>query len=99
MIINTKENLEKLESYLNELKDKNVDIVDLIKFISNNYGMNYECDINQERLKNVIEWSKLYNKEVYEFVNSDLDYSQKVFALERDGAKKIRIDIMLFENL
>lgn len=54
---------------------------------------------SKQVLENVIEWSKLYSEEVYEIVNRDLEYSQKVFALERDNAKKIRKDIIKWEDI
>jgi len=51
-----------------------------------------------EVLKNVLDWSKEFNKEFYDLVNSDLDYSRKVFGLERDNAIKIRtIDVCVSE--
>ena len=53
----------------------------------------------EEVLKNVLEWSKEYNKEFYDLVNSDLEYSRKVFGLERDNATKIRKDIYKWEDV
>ena len=47
----------------------------------------------EEVLNNVLEWSKDYNKEFYDLINSDLEYARKVFGLERDNATKIRKDI------
>lgn len=52
-----------------------------------------------EVLKNVLDWSKEFNKEFYDLVNSDLDYSRKVFGLERDNATKIRKDIYKWEDV
>ena len=52
-----------------------------------------------EVLKNVLEWSKEFNKEFYDLVNSDLEYSRKVFGLERDNATKIRKDIYKWEDI
>jgi glutamyl-tRNA synthetase len=53
----------------------------------------------EEVLKNVLEWSKEYDKEFYELVKEDLDYSRKVFGLERDNATKIRKDIYKWEDV
>lgn len=58
-ILNTKENLDKLNAYLEEIKEDDIDILDLIKYISNHYGLYYENDIKQERLKNIVP---LYKK-------------------------------------
>lgn len=54
---------------------------------------------SKQVLENVLAWSKLYNEEVYNLVNKDVEYAQKVFALERDGAKKIRKDIIKWEDI
>lgn len=54
---------------------------------------------SKQVLENVLEWSKLYNEEVYEIVNRDLEYSKNVFALERDSAKKIRKDIIKWDDI
>lgn len=54
---------------------------------------------SDEVLSAVLEWSKEYNKEVFNVVNRDLEYSKKIFALERDGAKKIRKDIYKWEDI
>lgn len=50
-------------------------------------------------LNAVLEWSKEYNEEVYSVISKDLEYSKKIFALERDGAKKIRKDIYKWEDI
>lgn len=54
---------------------------------------------SKEVLDNVLDWSKKYDEEVYNIINRDLDFSQKIFALERDGAKKIRKDIIKWEDI
>lgn len=53
----------------------------------------------EEVLNNVLEWSKDYNKEFYDLINSDLEYARKVFGLERDNATKIRKDIYKWEDV
>jgi len=54
---------------------------------------------SQEVLDNVLEWSKKYNSKVYDLISKDKEYSRKIFALERDGAKKIRKDIIKWEDV
>ncbi len=54
---------------------------------------------SEEVLNNVLAWSKEFNKDFYNLINSDLDYSRKVFALERDNATKIRKDIYKWEDV
>ena len=54
---------------------------------------------SEEVLRNVLEWSKEYNKEFYDLLNKDLDYAKKVFGLERDNATKIRKDIYKWEDV
>ena len=54
---------------------------------------------SEEVLKNVLEWSKEYNKDFYDLLNEDLDYAKKVFGLERDNATKIRKDIYKWEDV
>lgn len=43
---------------------------------------------SDEVLKAVLDWAKKYNEEVYNLISKDEAYSKKIFALERDGAKK-----------
>ena len=50
-------------------------------------------------LKEVLNWSKEFNKEFYDLLNKDLVYARKVFGLERDNATKIRKDIYKWENV
>ena len=54
---------------------------------------------SEEVLNTVLSWSKEYNEEVYNVISKDLEYSKKIFALERDGAKKIRKDIYKWEDI
>lgn len=54
---------------------------------------------SKEVLENVLAWSKEYNEEVYDIISKDEEYSRKIFALERDGAKKIRKDIIKWEDI
>ena len=54
---------------------------------------------SEEVLNAVLTWSKKYNDEVYNVISKDLDYSKKIFALERDSAKKIRKDIYKWEDI
>ncbi len=54
---------------------------------------------SKELLDNVLCWAKEYDNYTYDKINSNLDYSKKMFALERDGAKKIRKDIYKWEDI
>lgn len=54
---------------------------------------------SDEVLKVVLDWAKKYNEEVYNLISKDEAYSKKIFALERDGAKKIRKDIYKWEDI
>ncbi len=54
---------------------------------------------SKEVLEDVLEWSKKYNEEIYNLVSRNKEYSRKIFALERDGAKKIRKDIVKWEDI
>ena len=54
---------------------------------------------SEEVLKAVLEWSKKYSEEIYNVISKDTSYSKKIFALERDGAKKIRKDIYKWEDI
>ena len=53
----------------------------------------------EEVLNRVLAWSKEYNKDFYDLVVADLDYSRKVFGLERDNVQKIRKDIYKWEDV
>ena len=54
---------------------------------------------SKQVLENVLVWSKEYDEEVYKIISKDEEYSRKIFALERDGAKKIRKDIIKWEDI
>lgn len=54
---------------------------------------------SQKVLDDVVKWSKEYDKKLYNLINSDLDYSLKVFALERDNVKKIRKDLYKYNDV
>lgn len=54
---------------------------------------------SKEVLKRVLEWSKEYDESLNDILNNDLEYARKVFAIERDGAKKIRKDIFKWEDI
>ena len=53
----------------------------------------------KEVLDKVLVWSKQYSQDFYDILNKDLEYSQKVFGLERDNATKIRKDIYKWEDV
>jgi glutamyl-tRNA synthetase len=54
---------------------------------------------SSEVLNNVLAWSKIYDEKFYELMNKDLEYSLKIFGLERDNVKKIRKDIIKWEDV
>lgn len=54
---------------------------------------------SQEVLDYVLEWSKKYDEEFYQILNEDLEYSLKIFGLERDNVTKIRKDIIKWEDV
>ena len=54
---------------------------------------------SKQVLDNVLDWTKKYDHEFYEMLNSNLDFAQKMFAMERDNAKKIRKDIIKWEDI
>lgn len=47
---NLKENLDKLNEYLNNKNDDDIDIVDLVKYIANNYGANLKLAKNKKEV-------------------------------------------------
>ncbi len=49
-------------------------------------------------LDSVLDWAKVYNTEVYNVISSDLEYSEKVFSIER-GGEKPRKDIYKWNDI
>ena len=54
---------------------------------------------SQELLSLVLDWAKVYDKELYDILNKDLEYAKEVFAIERDNAVKIRKDIAKYKDV
>lgn len=54
---------------------------------------------SKELLDNVLIWSKEYNQEIYDLLNIDLEYSLKMLGIERDNVKKIRKDLVKYEDI
>jgi glutamyl-tRNA synthetase len=54
---------------------------------------------SKELLDNILIWSKEYNKEIYDLLNIDLEYSLKMLGIERDNVKKIRKDLVKYEDV
>ncbi len=50
-------------------------------------------------LNNVLEWSKQYDNELYDLLNSDLDYARKVLGIERENVTKIRKDFAKYKDI
>jgi len=54
---------------------------------------------SKELLDNILIWSKEYNNEIYDLLNLDLEYSLKMLGIERDNVKKIRKDLVKYEDI
>ena len=54
---------------------------------------------SDELLENVLNWSKEYDIDLYNLLNNDIDYSRKVFGIERDNATKIRKDFGKYKDI
>ena len=52
-----------------------------------------------ELLELVLAWAKVYDNDLYELLNSDLDYAKRILAIERDNATKIRKDISKYKDI
>lgn len=56
--------------------------------------------LNSEKLlEKILIWAKEYNQEIYDLLNNDLEYSKKMLAIERDNVKKIRKDLVKYEDI
>ena len=65
----------------------------------NDISKNYLATLNSDELFNkLINWSKEYNKDIYDLLNNDVEYSKKVLSVERDSAKKVRKDLAKYED-
>lgn len=53
----------------------------------------------EQLLNNVLEWSKAYDKELYDLLNSDLDYARKILGIERENVTKIRKDFAKYKDI
>jgi len=53
----------------------------------------------EELLNNVLEWSQEYDKDLYELLNKDLEYTRKILGIERDNATKIRKDFAKYKDI
>ncbi len=53
----------------------------------------------EELLNNVLVWSKQYDKNVYDLLNSDIDYARQVLGIERDNVAKIRKDFAKYKDI
>lgn len=54
---------------------------------------------SKELLDKILIWSKEYNTEIFDLLNIDLDLSLKMLGIERDNVKKIRKDLVKFEDI
>lgn len=53
----------------------------------------------QDLLNNVLEWSKVYDKELYDLLSNDLDYAKKILGIERENVTKIRKDFAKYKDI
>ena len=73
-------------------------LFDIVKL--NDVCKEYIARLNSEEvLETALSWANKYNKEYSERLNSNLDLARKIFAMERDNAKKVRKDIYKFSDL
>lgn len=73
-------------------------LFDIVKL--NDVCKEYIARLNSEEvLEAALSWANKYNKEYAERLNSNLDLARKIFAMERDNAKKVRKDIYKFSDL
>ena len=54
---------------------------------------------SSEVYEKVVSWSKEFNKEFFEILTKNPDYSRAVFAIDRDGAAKPRKDIAKWNEI
>jgi len=54
---------------------------------------------SKDLLDKILIWSKEYNTEIFDLLNIDLDLSLKMLGIERDNVKKIRKDLVKFEDI
>lgn len=54
---------------------------------------------SKELLDKILVWAKEYNQEIYDLLNNDLEYSLKMLAIERDNVKKIRKDLVKYDDI
>ncbi|MDD2376778.1 MAG: glutamate--tRNA ligase [Clostridia bacterium] len=54
---------------------------------------------SKELLDKILIWSKEYNQEIFDLLNIDLVFSLKMLGIERDNVKKIRKDLVKYEDI
>ena len=54
---------------------------------------------SKELLDNLLIWSKEYNQEIFHLLNIDLECSLKMLGIERDNVRKIRKDLVKYEDI
>lgn len=65
----------------------------------NDISKNYIATLSSiELFNNLINYSKEYNKVIYNILNKDIEYSKKILTIERDNAKKVRKDLSKYED-
>lgn len=94
---NKERNIDEFEFKLNKLSSAG-SLLDIVKL--NDISKEYISKLNSTQvLESVLAWSKENDESVYNLLNENKEYARKIFALERDGAKKIRKDIIKWEDI
>lgn len=94
---NKEEKIDEFEFKLNKLSSAG-SLFDDVKLNDISKEIISKMD-SKEVLKRVLEYSEEYDIKTYDLIKKDTEYSRAIFALERDGAKKIRKDIIKWEDI
>lgn len=94
---NPNENISKFNIRLEKINNSGA-LFDILKLNDISKDIISKMD-SKTILDRVLVWAKEYNVKLYELLNNDLMFSQSIFAIERDNAKKIRKDIIKFSDI
>ncbi len=94
---NKEANIDEFEFKLNKLSSAG-SLFDDVKLNDISKEIISKMD-SKEVLKRVLKYSEEYDIKTYNFIKKDTEYSRTIFALERDEAKKIRKDIIKWEDI
>ncbi len=60
---------------------------------------NYIASLSSEKLyEKIVMWSKDNNEKIHTLITRDESYSKRILAIERDNAKKVRKDLIKYED-